>query len=211
MGQKIKRTLRNWGCGLLTVIILATGGYIYWHYFFVFGGGHRVAYARTTAIQLLPLLYRRRRAGSEAHAHERQNRRTQLQRVSRRRTLARIQRIYRRRYPLVGITAHHISATPAAARQPISIQRHCNRQHSRRKRLPHNTRPQLAAIVANRPTTHLFTRPLQQVAASSYKNTPTLAHNICIIRHHAFSPLQTALKTSSIFTPFPPVHTRDNL
>lgn len=39
MGLKIKRTLRNWGCGLLTVIILATGGYIYWHYFFVFGSG----------------------------------------------------------------------------------------------------------------------------------------------------------------------------
>ncbi len=38
-GTKIKRSLRNWGCGLLIVIALACAGYVYWQYYFVFGSG----------------------------------------------------------------------------------------------------------------------------------------------------------------------------
>ncbi len=39
VGQKIKRSLRNWGCGVLVVLALLAASYVYWQYYFVFGSG----------------------------------------------------------------------------------------------------------------------------------------------------------------------------
>ena len=38
-GNPIMKWFRNAGCGLLLLIILATGGYLYWKYYSVFGEG----------------------------------------------------------------------------------------------------------------------------------------------------------------------------